>query len=104
MRHNWSSNVNFQEQEYLEPTNLDDLQDIVASQKFVRARGSAHSFNSIADSNNTIVSLEKMPQTIEIDEAKIKANKINGAVLLELSPIDWMEDFALSKFIARQIV
>jgi xylitol oxidase len=96
MRHNWSSNVNFQEQEYLEPTNLDDLQDIVASQKFVRARGSAHSFNSIADSNNTIVSLEKMPQTIEIDEVKQNVKVSSFLKYGELVPTLHARGWALS--------
>ncbi|CAN5299522.1 FAD-binding protein [soil metagenome] len=48
------------------PTSLDELQDVVARAPKIRALGSRHSFNDIADSAE-LVTLEGMPPAIAID-------------------------------------
>ena len=70
MRKNWSGNVIFQENEYLEPKSVGELQEMIKSRSHIHVRGSGHSFNSIADSTKSIVNLASIPQVIEIDEAK----------------------------------
>ena len=70
MRKNWSGNVIFQENEYLEPKSIGELQELIESRSHIHVRGSGHSFNSIADSTKSIVNLASIPQVIELDEAK----------------------------------
>ncbi len=48
------------------PTSLEQLQDVVAKAPKIRALGSRHSFNDLADSDE-LVTLEGMPPAIAID-------------------------------------
>jgi xylitol oxidase len=49
------------------PSSLAELQSLVARSSKVRALGSGHSFNDIADTPHTLVSLAEMPPVFEID-------------------------------------
>lgn len=49
------------------PRSIEEIQRIVGSAQHVRALGTRHSFNDIADSE-LLVSLEDMPADIEVDE------------------------------------
>ena len=68
---NWSGNVTFSADRVYEPRSVDELSELVAdavrSGQTVRALGSRHSFNTIADSPDVLVSLAALPGTIDID-------------------------------------
>ncbi len=65
---NWSRNITFADAQALYPASVEELAHIVASSTKIRARGSAHSFNNIADTDSVAVLFEKMPTQIAIDE------------------------------------
>ena len=65
---NWSGTVTFQDSKTLAPKSVDELAKIVASEAKIRARGSAHCFNAMADTNAASVTFENMPQEIVIDK------------------------------------
>ena len=65
---NWSGTVTFQDSNAEYPEALDSLKQTVSSSSRVRARGSAHCFNAIADTDSVSLNLEKMPQEIQIDK------------------------------------
>ncbi len=65
---NWAGSVTFQA-EPRRPDSLEDLRRLVARGAKVRALGSAHSFNAIADTPDTLVSLAGLPPVLEIDAA-----------------------------------
>jgi len=65
---NWSGTVTFQDSKTLAPKSVDELTKIVASEVKIRARGSAHCFNAMADTNAASVTFENMPQEIVIDK------------------------------------
>lgn len=90
---NWSGNINFHDSETFFPDSISQLQQLVASSSKIRARGSAHCFNSIADTNSVAVILNKMPQNIEVDSAKkiarVPAGMKNGDLATFLQNQGW---------------
>jgi alditol oxidase len=64
---NWAGNTVFSAQRVHHPSSVEELQDIVASASRVRALGSGHSFNRIADTSGDLVRLEGLPRLIEVD-------------------------------------
>ncbi|MBV2363363.1 FAD-binding protein [Streptomonospora sp. NEAU-YY374] len=66
---NWAGNVGFSAERVHRPSSLAELRDIVAGSARVRALGSGHSFNDIADTPGDLVSLAGLPRTMELDSA-----------------------------------
>jgi xylitol oxidase len=67
---NWSGTVNFRDSEFASPSSIAEIQSLVASSAKIRARGSAHCFNEIADTSAIAISLEELSNEIEIDKDK----------------------------------
>lgn len=67
---NWSGTVEFSDDVTLVPDSMPALQTAVANGSQVRARGSAHSFNDIADTSATAITFENMPSDIEVNTEK----------------------------------
>jgi xylitol oxidase len=66
-RTNWAGNVTFSAERFHRPASVPELQRLVAGSRRVRALGTGHSFNLLADTTGDLVSLEAMPRLIEID-------------------------------------
>jgi alditol oxidase len=64
---NWAGNIAYSAARFREPTSVEQLQSIVAAARNVRALGSRHSFNAIADTTGDHVSLAGLERIIEID-------------------------------------
>jgi xylitol oxidase len=64
---NWAGSLTFQAEAVRRPGSVEELQVLVTRSDKVRALGTAHSFNDIADTPQTLVSLAEMPDTFEID-------------------------------------
>jgi xylitol oxidase len=64
---NWAGNIAFATSKRLAPTSIDELRDVVASSPRVRAVGTAHSFNDIADTDATQVSVVQLPSSVVVD-------------------------------------
>jgi xylitol oxidase len=65
---NWSGTVTFQDSHSYSPATVAELAKIVAKEGNIRARGSAHCFNAIADTGAVSVTFENMSQEIVIDK------------------------------------
>ena len=63
---NWAGNYGYGARRLHGPSTLEELQEIVAGASRVRALGSRHSFNGIADSEE-LVSLENLPADVVVD-------------------------------------
>ncbi len=70
MSANWSGTVNFRDSEFASPSSIAEVQSIIAGSAKIRARGSAHCFNEIADTSAIAISLEELSTDIEIDKDK----------------------------------
>jgi xylitol oxidase len=70
---NWAGNVTYAAQRLHRPTTVDELRRVVESATYVRAVGTGHSFNLIAnaadDGAGDLVSVAGLPNDVEIDAA-----------------------------------
>ena len=64
---NWAGNVAFRAERVHRPTSLAELQQVVAGARSVRALGTGHSFNRIADTTADLVSVAALPRVLEVD-------------------------------------
>ena len=66
-RTNWAGNVTFRAARHHRPTSIGQLQALVARADRVRALGTGHSFNRLADTEGDLVSVAGLPKLLEID-------------------------------------
>ncbi|WP_117198226.1 FAD-binding protein [Nocardiopsis sp. TNDT3] len=64
---NWAGNVTFGSPRVHRPRTLDELRRAVRDSPRIRALGSGHSFNLVADSDADLVRLDGLPAEAEID-------------------------------------
>lgn len=64
---NWAGNYEYSASALQAPTSLEQVQELVAGAGTVRALGSRHSFNSIADTDGLLLSLEDLDPGISLD-------------------------------------
>lgn len=64
---NWAGNVTYQARHLHSPESVPQLRSLVAEAGHIRALGTGHTFNTIADSPGDLVSLAKLPSTVDID-------------------------------------
>jgi alditol oxidase len=74
---NWAGNYRYGAQALHRPATVEEVQELVAAAPKVRALGSRHSFNSIADSSGILVSLENLDPDIRID-AEARTVTVSG--------------------------
>ena len=67
---NWARTVAYSARSLLRPSSVDELRELVAGSRGIRALGSRHSFNELADTTGDLVSLELIDDDIVIDEAE----------------------------------
>jgi xylitol oxidase len=93
---NWAGNVSFGAARFHEPRTVDEVQTVVASATKVRAVGSRHSFNTIADTIGDQVSLSALARLIEIDTQQGTVTVDGGIKYAELAPYLHDHGMALS--------
>ncbi|NUP66806.1 MAG: FAD-binding protein [Nonomuraea sp.] len=92
---NWAGNTAFRARAVHHPTSLDELRRLVAGSDRVRALGSGHSFNDVADTTGDLVVLDRMPDTVEIDSAARKVRVGAGTTYARLAAAVHAAGFAL---------
>jgi xylitol oxidase len=90
---NWSGHLEFSSTSFAEPTSMDDLQSLVATTPHIRALGTGHSFNDVADTSGAHVSVAGLPQGLTVDAsartAWVPAGMRYGAMARELDAAGW---------------
>lgn len=66
---NWAGNITFSAAEVHRPTTVEQLQEVVAGARTVRALGSGHSFSPVADTDGVLVRVDGLPQVLDVDGA-----------------------------------
>lgn len=92
---NWAKNVTFGARRLLTPTSVEELRDIVGSSTELRALGTRHSFNEIADTRGDLVSVAGLPRVVDIDSAARTATVSAGLRFGELTATLHGSGFAL---------
>ncbi|WP_041597667.1 D-arabinono-1,4-lactone oxidase [Granulicella tundricola] len=93
-RMNWGGNYAFQAATLHEPGTVDEVREIVARAAKVKALGSAHSFNSIADTDGTQVSLARL-KSMELNVAEKTVTVGSGIIYAQLAPYLHERGFAV---------
>ncbi|MEM7032023.1 MAG: FAD-binding protein [Chloroflexota bacterium] len=96
LRQNWATNIQFQAEKYACPETLEQLQESVQVASKVRVIGTGHSFNDIADTDGTLISLSKLDKTVTFDHENQTATVPAGMTHVELVPILHQAGYALS--------
>jgi xylitol oxidase len=90
---NWAGNYHYGARELAAPGSLGQLQELVATSHRIKALGSRHSFNDVADTAGTQVSLASLPRELTIDEeartVTVNAGAKYGEFVEELAEAGW---------------
>jgi alditol oxidase len=93
-RTNWAGNLTYSTDRLLTPGTVDEVRQAVKSSAKLRALGSRHSFNSIADSNAVQISLARLDQ-IDLDEKARRVTVGAGIKYGQLAPVIDAKGWAL---------
>ncbi len=81
----WAGSYTYAAQRLVQPASLDELGEVVATTDRVRALGSRHSFTDVADTTGTLVGLDRLPTSIEVDADRSVVRVAGGVRYGELS-------------------
>ncbi|MFT7600207.1 MAG: xylitol oxidase [Acidimicrobiales bacterium] len=93
---NWSQNITFGNADLQRPPSIAILQKLVAGCSTCRVVGAAHSFNDIADTAGTLVSLVDLPPFVQIDPVSSTVTCSAGLLHHELAQALQVEGWALA--------
>ncbi len=93
-RENWAGNITYSTDRVHTPANVDEVREVVKSCSKLRALGSRHSFNRIADSTQNQISLQHLDQ-IEIDDNARTVTVGAGIKYGQLAPVIDARGYAL---------
>ncbi|HEY2948716.1 MAG TPA: D-arabinono-1,4-lactone oxidase [Micromonosporaceae bacterium] len=82
---NWAGNVAFRPRQLHRPSSVEQLRRIVAGGDRVRALGTGHSFNRLADTGGDLVSLAGLPPMMDIDTTRMAVRVAAGVRYGELA-------------------
>jgi xylitol oxidase len=75
---NWAGNYGYRAPRIAHPASMAELQDVVAGAGKIRALGSRHSFNDIADTSGTLVVLDALDAGISVDTQNMTVTVTGG--------------------------
>lgn len=91
---NWAGNHTYRASRFHQPASLDELRQIVSTATRVRALGSRHAFNDLADSTE-LISLDGLPQQVAIDKSSGTVTVTAGMTYGALAQVLHHEGLAL---------
>jgi xylitol oxidase len=76
---NWAGNLEYSSADVQRPTTVEQLRGLVAEATQIKALGSRHSFNTVADTTGTHLLLDGLPQEVVLDTEKGTV-KVSGGI------------------------
>ena len=92
---NWAGNLEYSTGNVHYPKTIAEVQEIVTKYKKVKALGSRHSFNNIADSTQNQVSSKELNKVVSLDKASNTVTVEGGMRYGELAPFLHENGYAL---------
>jgi alditol oxidase len=92
---NWAGNIEYSADRVETATSLEQVQSYVKSQTKLKALGTRHCFNNIADSKDGFVSMRSLDEIISLDPAKRTVTVDAGITYGKLAPYLDAKGFAL---------
>ncbi|MGA7856340.1 MAG: FAD-binding protein [Terracidiphilus sp.] len=93
-RENWAGNLTYSTDHLLTPASVDEVRQAVKSCAKLRALGTRHSFNAIADSTQNQISLKQL-DSIDIDDKTRTVTVGAGVTYGKLAPVIDARGYAL---------
>ena len=93
---NWAKNYTYLARQIESPATIDEVIAIVAREPKIRALGSRHCFNDIADSPGVLISTQKLNRILSIDRAAQTVTIEPGVTYGQLGPYLHAAGFALA--------
>ncbi|CAN5535222.1 FAD-binding protein [soil metagenome] len=93
---NWSGNLTYGTSNILYPETVAEVQSIVQQSRRIKALGSKHSFNNIADSSEKFISLERLNKIVSLDKTANSVTVEAGMRYGELAPYLHENGYALN--------
>jgi xylitol oxidase len=84
---NWAGNVTFSTRTLHRPTSVERLQKTVAASPSLRVLGTGHSFSTVADSTDALLTVADLPRRVELDEAARTVTVSAGTRFGELTQV-----------------
>jgi xylitol oxidase len=69
---NWAGNYFYRAAQIHQPETVEQVQELVVRSSRIRALGTRHSFNDIADSLGDLISMERFDKVVELDRERLK--------------------------------
>jgi xylitol oxidase len=92
---NWAGNLEYSTGNVHTPGTVQEVQEVVKKSTRLRALGSRHSFNKIADSTENLLSTDKLNKVVSLDKANKTITVEAGMKYGELAPYLHNEGYAL---------
>jgi len=92
---NWAGNLEFSTQNIHTPETVDQAIDLVKKLPKLRILGSGHSFNTIADSSENLISTQKLNRLVHLDREQMTVTVEAGMKYGDLCLLLEKEGFAL---------
>jgi xylitol oxidase len=92
---NWSGNFEFSTDRVATANSLEQVRNFVKSQSKLKALGTRHCFNKIADSKDNLLSMRSLDHSVEVDAANHTVTVDAGITYGKLAPILDAKGFAL---------
>lgn len=83
---NWAGNVRFSSKNVFYPQSVKEVQDIVRNSDHITALGSRHSFNTIADTTENHICLDRLDTVISLDPKAMTVTIEAGIRYSQLAP------------------
>ncbi len=81
---NWAGSVTTKPAEYLQPTRIDEIPDIITRSRSVRAVGAGHSFTPIAAGEETMLNLDHVSGLVGVDKQRKRVRFLAGTRLRDV--------------------
>jgi len=93
--HNWAGNIEYSTTDLRTPGTLEDLPALVKELDHVKAQGTCHCFNRIADSKDVLLSTRQFNKAVSIDKGKSTVTVEAGIKYGDLAPWLHQQGYAL---------
>ncbi len=77
--HNWAGNIEFSTSKVFQPKGVEDLTAFIKKSGKIKAQGTRHCFNRIADSKNQLISMSNFNKILFLDKEKSTV-KVEAAI------------------------
>lgn len=96
MQTNWAGNLTYSAREIVHPEECDELRSLLTAGGRIRMLGTRHCFNDIADTDGTLIAMDRMPQIIEVSPERDAVRVSGGLRYGDLAPVLEQHGLALA--------